>query len=94
VAATYAGCGKKSLSDDLYGRLREWNKKPEERGVEVSLPDVDLPLPLNELWAVFLRMEQTSWQWPPDVLLRQDDALMKGLLLLRGLSEQVRKQNG
>lgn len=37
-------------------------------------------------------MEATGWRWPPDVLLRQPEALMEDLMAIAGMSARIEEQ--
>ena len=37
-------------------------------------------------------MEATGWRWPPDVVLRQPEALMADLMTIAGMSGEIKEQ--
>lgn len=41
---------------------------------------------------IWILLEATDWKWPPDVLERQDDALMDDIIKIAGAAQIVRKQ--
>lgn len=42
-------------------------------------------------YQVFTWLEATDWRWPPDVLLRQPEALMEDLVQISWLARRVEK---
>lgn len=48
-------------------------------------------------WQVWSWLEATNWRWPPDVLLRQPEALMEDIATIAWFNGQVeqmrRRQN-
>lgn len=81
--------GKKSLSDDIYRRLGDWFEAQEDEKPP-ELPDLELHDP--ELgWQIWMQLEATNWAWPPDVLLRQGEALMDDLVTIATAAGRVRK---
>lgn len=56
-----------------------------------ELPD---RLPLHDeatAYRVWSLLEAVEWRWPPDVLLRQDEALMEDIAAIAWLNGQVVK---
>jgi hypothetical protein len=43
----------------------------------------------DRAWRVWTRGEAVKWAWPPDVIERQDDAIMHDITELSGLSAYV-----
>ena len=45
---------------------------------------------LEGAWRVWTLLEATGWRWPPDVLMRQPEALMDDLLNISFVSRRVK----
>jgi len=43
-------------------------------------------------WKVWLLLEATGWKWPPDVLLRQDEALMDDIKSISMVAHEIEEQ--
>ena len=43
-------------------------------------------------WRVWLLLEATGWKWPPDVLLRQDEALMDDIMSISMVAHEIEEQ--
>ena len=71
-----------------------------ERQKAQAASDDELPARLalhdeDAAWRVWSLLEATEWRWPPDVLLRQDEALMEdisAIAWLNGVVRQVRQK--
>jgi len=53
----------------------------------------DLPFhDFETAWTVWIMLEATGWKWPPDVLLRQDGALMSDIMSISMVAHQIEEQ--
>ncbi|MCB0207707.1 MAG: hypothetical protein KDJ52_00165 [Anaerolineae bacterium] len=82
--------GKKNLAEDFFSRLtwlfdaRE-SKEPAELPEELNLNDPELA------WQVWTTLEGIDWRWPPDVILRQDEAIMEDILTIASYAGKINK---
>ena len=85
------GGQKKRRSDSLYARLADYAAGQGADSGEGDLPDVQLN-DQETAWRVWRLARAFDWKFPPDVLLRQDAALMDDLLQLETLWRRIEKQ--
>lgn len=69
----------------LTERVQERDAAPADLPEQVDLHDEALA------WRVWGWLEAVDWKWPPDVLLRQPEALMEDISVLAHLSRQVER---
>lgn len=78
-------------ANDIIEQLVQWQhqRKKAQGDTAPELPEtIRLHYP-DESFRLLQLLEITGWRWPPDVLLRQPEAIMSDLLALAGLNGKI-----
>jgi hypothetical protein len=78
-------------ANDIIDQLFEWQtqRKSAQNDTAPELPEtIRLNYP-EQSFRLLQLLEITGWRWPPDVLLRQPEAIMTDLLALAGLNGKI-----
>jgi len=84
--------GNEEDTDTLIRELSSRHRARNSARDEVpELPDVIKLIDKEGAFQLWQLLEATGWAWPPDVLLRQDEAVMLDLMVLSGMAHKIGK---